>query len=146
VIRRILGGALGALLERAFVLVRCVITLSYWPASALRGRPLSAALSSPAPAARVQWRGSTACGCRSAPTHTRPQARVRMGAWSVDTGRSQRGVQSVMSGATAAATDEACCAEQCDGAGGWDAIGYQIGHGESAARVAIVPSKHKVQI
>ena len=26
--------------------------------------------------------------------HTRPQARVRMGAWSVDAGRSQRGVQS----------------------------------------------------
>ena len=29
--------------------------------------------------------------------HTRPQARVRMGAWSVDTGRSQRGVQSDVS-------------------------------------------------
>jgi hypothetical protein len=36
-------------------------------------------------------------GCWSAPTHTRPQARVRMGAWSVDTGRSQRGVQSDVS-------------------------------------------------
>ena len=31
------------------------------------------------------------------PTHTRPQARVRMGAWSVDTGRSQSGVQSDVS-------------------------------------------------
>ena len=28
------------------------------------------------------------------PTHTRPQARVRLGAWSVDVGRGQRGVQS----------------------------------------------------
>ena len=27
------------------------------------------------------------------PTHTRPQARVRLGAWSVDVGRGQRGVQ-----------------------------------------------------
>ena len=31
---------------------RCYITLVYWPAFALRGWPLSAALSSPAPAAR----------------------------------------------------------------------------------------------
>jgi hypothetical protein len=33
---------------------RCYITVAYWPAFALRGRPLSAALSSPAPAARVR--------------------------------------------------------------------------------------------
>ena len=31
---------------------------------------------------------------RRAPTHTRPQTRKRQGAWSVDTGRGQRGVQS----------------------------------------------------
>ena len=69
-------------------------TPAYWPAFALRGRPLSAALSSPASAARVRWRRSTDCGCWSAPTHTRPQTRKRQGAWSVDTGRSQCGVQS----------------------------------------------------
>ena len=28
------------------------------------------------------------------PTHTRPQTRKRLGAWSVDAGRGQRGVQS----------------------------------------------------
>jgi hypothetical protein len=45
-------------------------------------------------------RGSVAWSCgeswerpRRAPTHTRPQARVRMGAWSAGTGRSQREVQ-----------------------------------------------------
>ena len=69
-------------------------TPSYWPAFALRGRPLSAALSSPASAARVRWRRSNDCGWWSALMHKRPQARVRMGAWSVDAGRSQRGVQS----------------------------------------------------
>jgi hypothetical protein len=74
--------------------VRCGITPSYWPAFALRGRPLSAALSSPASAARMRWRRSTDCGWWSAPTHTRPQTRERQGAWSVDAGRSQRGVQS----------------------------------------------------
>ena len=51
-----------------------------------------------------------------------------------------------MSGATATAADETCCAEQRDGAGGWDAVGYQIGHGESAVRVAIILAKHKVHI
>ena len=40
----ILSGACGQV-------ARLCITLSYWPASALRGRPLSAAQSSPAPAA-----------------------------------------------------------------------------------------------
>ena len=59
------------------------ITPVYWPAFALRGRPLSAALSSPAPAARVRWPRSTDYGRWSAPTHTRPQTRKRMGAWSV---------------------------------------------------------------
>ena len=52
----------------------------------------------------------------------------------------------VMSVATAAGADETCCAEQSDGAWGWDAVGYQIGHGESAARVAIILAKHKVHI
>ena len=46
------------------------ITPAYWPAFALRGRPLSAALSSSASAARVRWRRSTDCGCWSTPTHT----------------------------------------------------------------------------
>ncbi len=67
---------------------------TYWPASALRGRPLSAALSSPAPAARMRWWRSTDCGWWSAPTHTRPQTRKRQGAWSVGAGRGQRGLQS----------------------------------------------------
>ena len=51
-----------------------------------------------------------------------------------------------MSVATAASADETCCAEQRDGAWGWDAVGYQIGHGESVARVAIVLGKHKVHV
>ncbi len=38
--------------SRFLVGARCCITVSYWPAFALRGRPLSAALSSSAPAAR----------------------------------------------------------------------------------------------
>ena len=62
-------------------------------------------------------------------THTRPQTRKRLEAWSVDTGRGQRGVWTlaeasvecrVMSGATATAADETSYAEQRDGARGGD--------------------------
>ena len=33
-----------------------------------------------------RWWKSTDCGCWGAPTHTRPQTRKRLGAWSVDAG------------------------------------------------------------
>jgi hypothetical protein len=42
----------GAVMHHGCVLARCCNTLAYWPAFALRGRPLSAALSSSASAAR----------------------------------------------------------------------------------------------
>ena len=107
----------------------------YWLAFALRGRPLSAALSSPAPAARVRWRWqqTAVVGARQS-THAprRVSARGR-GVWTL----AEASVECrVMSVATAASADEASYAEKRKRARRGDAVVLNRVQSHGVTRVA----------
>jgi hypothetical protein len=76
---------------------RCCITVAYWPAFALRGRPLSAALSSPAPAGQMGVRHNpwhpSALPCASPRSEHGILGKRRVKLRSPAVGRAPRGCQ-----------------------------------------------------
>ena len=109
----------------------------YWPAFALRGRPLSAALSSSASAARVRDGGDQMTAVVGARQRTHAPRRVSArgrGVWTL----AEASVECrVMSGATATGADEAGRAEERKRAGGRD--GTDRNHAVERERVGGVP-------